>query len=107
MAAVAAAGAGRNVPKRSWMHALSSRAQRGQAEPSELQPRACREVRESNIPLELCVYTARRKGEKARGVHEGHTGRETNQLQAALHKPCAVWRPATVQQDLSTYSFSA
>lgn len=67
MAAVAAAGARRKVPERSWMRALSSRAQHGQAEPSELQPSACREVRESNIPLELCVYTAQRKGESARG----------------------------------------
>lgn len=67
MAAVAAAGAERNVPERSWMRTLSSRAQHSQAEPGELQPSACREVRESNIPLELCVYTAWRKGELARG----------------------------------------
>ncbi len=42
--------------------ARSLGAQRGQAEPNELQKSVCCEVRESNIPLELCVYTAPREG---------------------------------------------
>lgn len=43
-------------------------AQRGQAEPNELQKSVCCEVRESNIPLELCVYTALREGGWQGGV---------------------------------------
>lgn len=78
-------------------------AQRGQAEPNELQKSVCCEVRESNIPLELCVYTAPREGGMARGEQEGLTGKETNQVPAALYALLPAVCPVTAELDLIAY----
>lgn len=87
------------------MRTLSSRAQRGQAEPSELQPSACREVRESKIPLELCVYTAGRKGESVRGYMRAL--QEGKQISSKPHYTNHVRsESAKVQLDISTYSYT-
>lgn len=78
-------------------------AQRGQAEPNELQKCVCCEVRESNIPLELCVYTAPREGGMTRGEQEGLTGKETNQVPAALYALLPAVCPVMAEQDPITY----
>lgn len=77
-------------------------AQRGQAEPNELQKSVCCEVRESNIPLELCVYTALREGD-GKGESEGLTGRETNQVPATLYELLPAACPVISMLDPITY----
>jgi len=65
------------------VRAHSLGAQRGQAEPNELQKSVCCEVRESNIPLELCVYTALREGGWQGGSKRGL--QERKQIKSRLH----------------------
>lgn len=78
---------------RACVCACSLGAQRGQAEPNELQKSICCEVRESNIPLELCVYTARREGGWQRGSMRGlQEGKQINSQPHCILFTCRLPR---------------
>lgn len=93
--AAAAAKAGGNLAERGLVSACvcacSLGAQRGQDEPNELQKSICCEVRESNIPLELCVYTARREGGWQRGSMRGlQEGKQINSQPHCILSTCRL-----------------
>lgn len=74
--------------------ARSLGAQHGQAEPNELQKSVCCEVRESNIPLELCLYCSERRG-MTRGSKRGL--QERKQIKSRLHCTQFYLPPALLQ----------
>lgn len=95
--AAAAAKPGGNLAARGLVCArvcaCSLGAQRGQAEPNELQKSICCKVRESNIPLELCVYTARREGGWQRGSMRGlQEGKQINSQPHCILSTCRLPR---------------